>query len=113
VSLAVKDRLQDTVLDADLQRIVQALAGRSRYRYVQPLVQREGAGWKIVSPNCSRQIDPEGGLIDIAWLCPSGGRWQVHARRHQPAQWERVAQGLSLDEALAQVCLDPVGRFWP
>lgn len=111
--LAVKDRLQDTVLHAELQHIVQALAGRSRYRYVQPLVQREGAGWKIVSPNCSRQVDPDGGLIDIAWLCPSAGSWQLHARSHKPAQWVRVADGLTLDEALTQVCLDPVGLFWP
>jgi hypothetical protein len=62
---AASSGLLQSVLAPELQHIVQALAGRTRYRYVQPLgaahdARREGLGWVIVSPNCSRQIDPHG-----------------------------------------------------
>jgi hypothetical protein len=51
-------------------------AHRGRPGAAQPLqyvprVLREGLGWKVVSPNCSRNIDREGGEIDIAWLVPT------------------------------------------
>lgn len=109
--------LQQQVLAPELQHIVAALAGRLRYRYVQPLVQPQdvavGPGWKIVSPNCSRQISPDGGLIPIAWLQPDGGRWQLHAHDHRRQHWVQVAAGLTLDDAVDLVCQDPLGSFWP
>lgn len=61
------------VLDLDLVRIVRALAGRARYRYVQPRVACEGGGWVVYSPNCSRQVDPAGGEIAIALFLPQAG----------------------------------------
>jgi hypothetical protein len=115
--------LLQSVLAPELQHIVQALAGRTRYRYVQPLVQPmpagEGLGWVIVSPNCSRQIDPTGGHISIAWLEPPHGEihadtlWQLHARDHARRHWVPVAGAMSLDDALQCICQDPLGRFWP
>lgn len=115
--------LPRAVLAPELQRIVQALAGRLRYRYVQPWVQAapacEGGGWRILSPNCSRRIDPTGGHIHIAWLQPSqhGAKtptlWQVHAHDHTRRQWVPVATALHLDDALQRICQDPLGRFWP
>jgi hypothetical protein len=108
------------VLTLDVVRIERALAGRARYRYVQPRVQAApralGLGWTIASPNCSRQIDPDGGDIDIAWFEPATGqpgRWRLHRRDHAQGQWVLQAEGLTLEQALAQVCADPLGVWWP
>lgn len=107
-----------TVSALDALRIERALAQRTRYRYVQPSVmaQSEGKGWVIASPNCSRNIDPEGGVIAIAWLEPLPGepaRWRLHRREHAQAGWVLHADGLPLQQALAAVCSDPLGVWWP
>ena len=102
------------VVDLDRVRIERALAGRARYRYVHPRVEREGPGWKIVSPNCSRQIDPTGGDIGIAWLVPTNeGLWLLHSRDHPDDCWRLETAGLTLAQALQQVCDDPARRYWP
>ncbi len=103
------------VVDLSPARILRALAGRRRYKYVQPRVEREGDGWKIVSPNCSRHIDPLGGEIDIAWLRPaeSGTLWQLHSRDHVNQAWRLEAEGLTLPDALFRLCDDPLGVYWP
>jgi hypothetical protein len=107
-------RTRHGVVDLERARIERALAARARYRYVQPRVEREGAGWKIVSPNCSRSIDATGGEIDIAWFEPRGeGRWALHARDHAHGAWLLTHDDLSLNAALHLACADPVGRFWP
>ncbi len=95
-------------------RITRAIEHRARYRYVRPHVVREGDGWKIVSPNCSRNVDPTGGEIDIAWFVPlSGGRWRVHTRDHAAGEWRVQGEPGSFDEALSAVCADPSRVFWP
>jgi hypothetical protein len=95
-------------------RIERALARRDRYRYVQPRVEPEGAGWKIVSPNCSRTVDAQGGDIDIAWFQPDDrGRWHLHARDHHARDWCLHAEGLTLESALETVCADLLHAFWP
>jgi hypothetical protein len=102
------------VVDLSALRIARVLARRSRYRYVAPRVEREGPGWRIVSPNCSRNIDPAGGEIAIAWLVPgTEGLWQLHGRDHAAQCWRAVAAGLTLEQALQQVCDDPLREFWP
>jgi hypothetical protein len=111
------------VLALDVMRIERALARRTRYRYVQPRVQAldglQGLGWTIVSPNCSRNIDPDGGDIDIAWFEPRAGRpgqpglWRLHRRDHAKALWVLQAERLTLEQALALVCDDPLGVWWP
>ncbi len=94
-------------------RILRALARRERYRYVQPQVEREGASWKVVSPNCSRNVDASGGTIAIAWLEPdSAGRWRLYARDHTLSAWVPVAVGLTLDAALQHLCSDAKREFW-
>jgi hypothetical protein len=103
-----------TVVALAPARILQALAGRSRYRYVQPRIEPEGAGWKVFSPNCSRSIHPDGGEIPIAWIEPAGrGRWALHSFDHGRSTWCLEATALSLGEALGRVCGDVLGRFWP
>jgi hypothetical protein len=95
------------------RRIARALASRERYRYVRPDVAREGAGWKVTSPNCSRKVDAGGGAIDIAWLEPErDGLWCLHARNHARATWAPIATGLTLDEALRLLCTDARREFW-
>lgn len=107
-------RTRGAVVDLAAARIERAIARRARYRYVQPRVLPEGAGWKVVSPNCSRNIDPQGGEIDIAWFLPANeGLWLLHARDHASGCWRVEAAGLSLEAALARVCTDPARRFWP
>jgi hypothetical protein len=111
---AVPTAVPDKVVGLVPARIERALVHRARYHYVQPRVEREGRGWKIVSPNCSRQVDPQGGEIAIAWFEPlRDGRWALYRRDHARAAWCREAAGLGLDDALARVCNDPLGRFWP
>lgn len=95
-------------------RIARALAGRRRYRYVRPRVEPEHGGWKVVSANCSRSVDPGGGDIAIAWFEPDAdGLWRLHARDHTTGRWRPVAERLPLDEALARVCRDAERVFWP
>jgi len=95
-------------------RILRALARRRRYKYVAPRVEPEGDGWKIVSPNCSRRIDPRGGQIDIAWLVPrAAGGWLLYARDHAQRSWRLVLGAETLAPLLDQVCLDPQREFWP
>lgn len=102
------------VVDLMQARLERALAQRERYRYVTPRVEREGAGWKVVSPNCSRNVDPRGGDIDIAWLLPAEpGTWLLYARDHAARSWRPQATGVALDAALAQLCADPARVFWP
>ncbi len=122
------------VIDLVRARIEQALATRQRYQYVRPRVEREGQGWKIVSPNCSRNIDREGGDIAIAWLVPAhagehqsrvaaqaglgqshgrAGTWLLHARDHAHGVWRLEGEGLTLAQALQRVCEDPLRVYWP
>ncbi len=103
-----------SVLALDRLRIERGLAARTRYRYVQPRVEAEGAGWKVLSPNCSRSIAPDGGEIAIAWFEPGDdGLWRLHARDHAAGAWLLQAEARTLPEALALVCADPLGVYWP
>jgi hypothetical protein len=110
-----------TVATLDRRRIERALAQRTRYRYVQPRVIGRGeegdlGGWVVVSPNCSRSIDREGGDIGIAWFQPIQGqpaRWRLHRRDHAGSCWVVHSEGVNLEQALAHVCSDPLGVWWP
>lgn len=105
--------MSQEVMALDGARIARALARRERYRYVRARVEREGLGWKVVSPNCSRRIDPAGGEIAIAWLVPaSNGQWLLHARDHHAGCWVLKAVGLRMDQALKRLCSDPQREFW-
>lgn len=93
--------------------IEQALRQRSRYRYVQPRIAREGLGWKIVSPNCSRNVDRDGGEIDIAWLVPCNeGGWLLYARDHVEGCWRLLRCEPALEPLLEHLCADPAREFW-
>ena len=101
------------VVSLESERIRQALEERTRYKYVQPRVVREGLGWKVVSPNCSRNVDPQGGEVDIAWLVPSnGGEWLLFSRDHAQDCWQLRHHERSLSAVLAHLCADHEREFW-
>lgn len=94
--------------------IERALKDRVRYRYVQPRVLHEGQSFRIEAPCCSRNVNADGGVIDIALLTPApDGSWSLQARDHVAGTWVPQAQGLSLGEALDTVCVDAERTFWP
>jgi hypothetical protein len=103
----------------DRVRIEVALEARKRYKYVRPRVLREGGGWAVVSPNCSRSIDQAGGEIAIAWLVPTSAPtpdapapWLLHARDHARACWVLKLRAPTLAEALERLVNDPLKEFW-
>ena len=52
--------------EVDRKRISKTLAERDRYKYVAPSVLPDVDGYLVRSPCCSRNVDPDGGEIDIA-----------------------------------------------
>jgi len=102
------------VADLLQHRLERALRERVRYRYVQPRVLAEDGGYRIESPCCSRNVDPTGGVIDIALLRPAGaGLWTLFARDHDAARWTPYHQVAPLDSLLDILCVDAERIFWP
>jgi hypothetical protein len=97
----------------DRVRIVRALRHRTRYRYVQPHIDSAEEGWIIKSPCCSRNVDPTGGVIDIAWLQPLQNAWALHHKDQLNQQWVLHAESRHLQPLLDELCLDPLRLFWP
>ena len=96
------------------RRILRELEGRSRYRYVQPEVAWCDDGWQIRSPCCSRNVDPDGGVIDIARLeHPEPDVWRLYARDHVGGRWVWQASAARIEELLALVVEDAQRVFWP
>lgn len=113
------------VLDFMQHRLERALRQRVRYRYVQPRVLREGEGFRIESPCCSRNVDPQGGVIDIALLAPGAARvsrsqpdrivqrWRLFARDHASGTWVAQDESEQIDELLDLLCVDTKRIYWP
>lgn len=101
--------------ELELRRILRALEARERYLYVSPRVEMAEDGYRIVSPCCSRRIDPEGGEIEIARIEPveSNGRWRLHRRDHVGQCWRIHAEFARLHELLAHLNRDADRLFWP
>lgn len=98
----------------DLRRIERAIASRRRYRYVEPSVLPSENGYLVRSACCSRNIDPEGGVIDIALLCwsetPAG--WLLFRRDHAVGGWITDSRFARLDELFERLNRDPDRIFW-
>ena len=102
------------VSNLTLHRLKRALRERVRYRYVRPMVLHVGEAFRIQSPNCSRKVDPSGGIIDIALLVPHGSnRWCLCSRNHAADVWVPRLQNAALDDALDALCIDRDRQFWP
>ena len=103
-----------TVFDLGCARIEKSLQQRTRYRYVHPTVSRVGSDYLVSSPCCSRNVDPDGGVIEIALFTPlNGGGWLLSARDHASQQWVQYDEAPHLQPLLDQVCADPTRVFWP
>jgi hypothetical protein len=100
--------------DLDLRRIANALEKRRRYKYVTPSVFPTVGGYKIQSPCCSRNIDPDGGVIDVALLLydHDGGSWRLLRKNHGLGLWEVDSVHDRLAQLLSYLNDDPERRFW-
>lgn len=111
---------RNPVEDLLLYRMQRALRERVRYRYVRPQILREGENFRIQSPCCSRNVDPNGGLIDIALLVPDAtdspdGRnhWSLCSRDHTNQVWVVQLRNRPLEVLLDALCMDDARQFWP
>jgi hypothetical protein len=95
------------------RRVLRALAQRERYRYVHPVLHDIDDGWLITSPCCSRNVDPEGGSIDIARIRHVDASWLLEARDHAASRWVVHTRSNSLDRVLDLIVHDPCKEFWP
>jgi hypothetical protein len=98
----------------DRKRIERAIAGRRRYRYVSPSVHTVDGGYFIRSPCCSRNIDPNGGVVDVALIQyrTAPRPWLLHGKDHNTQQWLPYGAYNQLAELLAELSADPKRRFW-
>jgi hypothetical protein len=101
--------------EVDCKRIERALAERERYRYVSPRVYPIYNGYRVESPCCSRNIDKEGGVIDIAQIeyLPAMGMWRLYRKDHSEDRWESYAAMNTLWDILDVLKGDPLRMFWP
>ncbi len=100
--------------DVDRKRIERALAQRQRYRYVSPYVRKEADGYRIESPCCSRNVDQNGGVIDIARLeyLDQLHCWRLYRKDHLRSQWLVEGEYTSLTAVLQKLNEDPQRMFW-
>lgn len=101
--------------ELDRKRISRALVSRKRYRYVSPTVRQVENGYVIESPCCSRRVDPEGGVVDVALLQYVAGDerpWHLYRKVHALGHWEPHGSYGKLQEALEQINSDPHRLFW-
>jgi hypothetical protein len=98
----------------DYKRIQRALEQRRRYRYVTPLLLKTSNGYRIQSPCCSRNVDPDGGVIDIALLLFDNrkGNWRLLRKDHAAGVWELDSEFPRLAELLDHLTEDAERRFW-
>jgi len=100
--------------EMDLRRVIRAIRGRARYRYVTPTVRAVADGYLIRSPCCSRTIAPDGGEIDVARLCwseaPPG--WRLLRKDHRLECWVEDSRHARLAELLSRLNTDPQKLFW-
>jgi hypothetical protein len=98
----------------DYRRIQRALEQRRRYRYVAPLLFKTANGYRVRSPCCSRNVDPDGGVIDIALLLfdERKGNWRLLRKDHEIGVWEFDSEFPRLAELLNHLNEDAERRFW-
>ncbi len=100
--------------DFDRKRIERALKARQRYRYVSPCVAAVTDGYRIESPCCSRNIDPDGGIIDVALLLHDAEttKWRLFRKDHESGTWRLHSAHDRLLGVLDHLNADPERTFW-
>lgn len=98
----------------DRMRMERAIARRRRYRYVSPSVHVIGDGYVVRSPCCSRTVDPQGGVVDVAMIRyrSSPQPWLLYRKDHDSQEWSLHAAYERLVELLGYLNADPARRFW-
>jgi hypothetical protein len=99
--------------EVDRKRIEKTLSERERYKYVAPSVLPDVDGYLVRSPCCSRNVDPDGGEIDIARIeYQEGGFWRLYQKDDAQKRWRAHSEYLSLLALLALLMADPKKVFW-
>ena len=100
--------------EVDRKRIERAIENRKRYKYVSPSVHPIDNGYCVKSPCCSRNIDPDGGVVDVAIVRHMHGPrpWRLYRKVHSTNDWHLQAQFERLGELLEQLNTDPQRSFW-
>lgn len=100
--------------ELDLRRIERMLQKRARYLYVVPRVEMTASGYLIQSPCCSRNIDAEGGMVDIALLEYDAGLgvWKLFRKDHTEGGWEFFMLERSLQVLMDCINRDTARLFW-
>jgi len=100
--------------DFDRKRIERALKARKRYRYVSPSVAAVAGGYRIESPCCSRNVDADGGVVEVALLLFDETRaaWQLFRKDHTERTWQFHSSYGRLIELLEELNADPEREFW-
>lgn len=98
--------------DLDRKRIERAL--EQRYRYVSPTVFAVTDGYRVESPCCSRNVDPEGGVVDVALMVYDADReaWQLFCKDHEKDAWEYHSSYERLVDLLEFLNVDAERKFW-
>jgi hypothetical protein len=97
----------------DRKLVERALRERIRYRYVSPETQIVDGGFRIESPCCSRRVEADGGVVDIALLlCSQPGAWNLYSKDHATAQWVLHGTYQWLSDLLEELKNDPQQKFW-
>ena len=99
----------------DRKRIERALEQRERYHYVSPHVipDEDEHGYRVESPCCSRNVEPVGGIIDIALLKYLKPHWLLYRRDHTYSTWGLHSVVGTLHAALEILLSDDERVFWP
>lgn len=100
--------------EVDRKRIERAIENRKRYRYVSPSVHPIDNGYCVKSPCCSRNVDPEGGVVDVALVQHDCGLrpWRLYRKEHSSNDWRLHAVYERLGDLLEQLNADPHRLFW-
>ncbi|WP_456798954.1 DUF3024 domain-containing protein [Bradyrhizobium sp. USDA 4473] len=100
--------------ELDRKRIERGLSSRNHYLYVSPNVTPVKGGYLVESPCCSRNIDKDGGLIDVALILYDAvsGIWKVFCKNHAQGIWEFYSLYHRLGSAIDELNADPERLFW-
>ena len=100
--------------ELDRRRIERTLKARKRYRYVSPKVSVVAGGYRIEAPCCSRNIDRDGGVVDVALLLydPDRAEWRLFRKDHRGDAWTFHSHHGRLIDLLDLLNADPDREFW-
>lgn len=100
--------------EVDRKRIECALGSRRRYRYVSPSVKPVKGGYLVESPCCSRDIDKDGRVIDVALIHHDAvcGLWKLFWKDHARGIWQFHSIHQRLNAATDELNADLDRVFW-